>query len=91
MNLGKAIKLCRIQRDLTQVQLATAATVSVSYLSLLERNRRDPSFSTIESIASVLQVPLIILIFLASDDSEKLKLDPILQEKLAYAALVILQ
>ena len=90
MNLGKAIKLCRIQRDLTQVQLATAAPISVSYLSLLERGKRDPTLSTVESLAAVLQVPLIILFFLASDDREKLKLDPILQEKLAHAALVIL-
>ena len=58
MNLGKAIKLCRIQRGLTQAKLAEASEISVSYLSLLERDLRDPALSTMVAIADALNVSL---------------------------------
>ena len=48
MNLGKAITLSRTRRGLTQAELAKRAGLSVSYLSLLEQNKRtDPTLSTI--------------------------------------------
>jgi len=87
MNLGKAVKLCRTQKDLSQTELAEAADISVSYLSLLERERRDPSLSTVEKIAAALKVPMIILMFLAADNSELSNIDSQLVEKLSYIAL----
>jgi len=87
MNLGKAVKLCRTQKDLSQTELAKAADISVSYLSLLERERRDPSLSTVEKIAAALKVPMIILMFLAADNSELSNIDSQLVEKLSYIAL----
>jgi len=50
MNLGKAIKLCRVQKNTNQKELARLANISVSYLSLFERNKRDPNFSTLKNI-----------------------------------------
>lgn len=91
MKLGRAIKLCRVQRGLSQSDLANATGLSVSYLSLLERNKRDPTITTILKLSNRLAVPFIILVFLASDDQEKSKLDPVLQEKLSHAALTILE
>lgn len=91
MNLGKAIKLCRVQRDLSQSKLASIAGISVSYLSLLERNKRDPTFSTIEGIAGGLDVPMSIFIFLAASDEEMSGLDSELREKLSYLALRLMQ
>ena len=91
MNLGKAIKLCRIQFDLTQSDLATRAGISVSYLSLLEQGKRDPTFSTIEGIANSLNVPPVILIFLATDEREVFELSPELRKELSFAALNIIQ
>lgn len=90
MNLGKAIKLCRTQRDLSQAQLAESASISVSYLSLLERGKRDPNFSTVQDIAGALGVPLGILVFLAADKDE-LGISAGLSEKLAYAALQLMK
>jgi len=87
MNLGKAIKLCRTRKDLSQTELAKAADISVSYLSLLERERRDPSLSTMEKIAAALKVPMSILMFLAADSNELSDIDPQLVEKLSYVAL----
>lgn len=91
MNLGKAISLCRTQRGLTQAELAARAGLSVSYLSLLEQNKRkDPSLSMIQKLAEALRVPSGILFFLAADQTELSGLEPDLQQKLAYAALNLL-
>lgn len=86
MHLGNAIKLLRTRRGLLQSELATKAGISVSYLSLLERGKRDPNFSTVEQIASGLDVPLSVLVFLAADREELEGLSPELQEKLSYTA-----
>ena len=91
MNLGKAIKLSRIRRELNQSELAKKAGISVSYLSLLERGKRDPSFSTVEGIANALEIPVSILVFLGANDDEVSGLDSELREKLAYAALKLIE
>ena len=67
MQLGNAIKICRAHRSLTQAQLAEAAGISLSYLSLLEHDKRDVNVSTLEAIARGLGIPLNLLFFLASD------------------------
>lgn len=67
MNLGKAIKMCRGLKKMTQAQLAQAANISVSYLCLLEKNNREPSITTVASVAEALGVPLSVLVFLAAD------------------------
>ena len=87
MNLGKAVKLCRVKRGLTQSELAQQANISVSYLSLLERGKRDPNISTVEDIASALKVPMSILVFLASDNDELSHISPEVAEKFAFVAL----
>jgi transcriptional regulator with XRE-family HTH domain len=92
MNLGKAIKLCRVQKNIKQIDLAKLANISVAYLSLLEQGKRDPSFSTIESIAIALDIPLSIIIFLAADSDNELKdLSPELVEKLSFTALNLMR
>lgn len=91
MNLGRAIALCRKQRGLKQAELADLAGLSVSYLSLLEQNKRtDPSLSTIQKIAEGLRVPSGILFFLAADSTELSGLSSEIQEKLSFAALQML-
>lgn len=90
MNLGRAIKLCRTQRELTQAELAERTSLSVSYLSLIEKNKRNPSISTVTTIASALRVPLNVLIFLASDASERTILGEEVSEKLSRAVLELL-
>lgn len=91
MNVGKAIRLCRTQRGLNQSELANIAGISVSYLSLLERGKRDPTFSTVENIASALDVPVSILVFLAANEEEMSGLSPELREKLSYTALQLME
>jgi len=75
MNIGKAIKLCRTQRGISQAELAQQAKCSVSYLSMLENNKRDPTLSTMTSIAHALRVPTSILFFLGAEEGDLSGLD----------------
>ena len=67
MNIGQAIKMCRTRRGVSQTDLALRADCSVSYLSMLENNKRDPTLSTLTKIAQALNIPIGILFFLASE------------------------
>jgi len=79
MNLSKTIKQCRKVKKMTQKDVAEKAGISVSHLSLLETNKREPSISVLEDIASALGVPLGVLIFLSVDQS---KINEIKKEQL---------
>lgn len=74
MDLGGAIKQCRNVKKLTLAQLSKNCGISVSHLSLLENNNREPSFSAVEAIAQALDVPLSVLVFLASQKDETTEL-----------------
>ena len=90
MNIGSAIQLARNKRKLSQADLAKRADISVSYLSLLERSKRDPPISTIKRISNSLGVPVEILFFLGAESGELKGLNPELAGQLAYAALELL-
>lgn len=90
MNIGRAIKLCRNQKNLTKTKLAELSGLSVSYLTLLEQEKRDPNLSTIDKICQALKIPSAILIFLAADSNEKKELSPELSEKLSFLALSLI-
>ncbi len=75
MDLGGTIKQCRSAHNYTLSDLSkkieiTGGKISVSHLSLIESNKRDPSLSTIESIAKGLDIPLSVLVFLAVEKGE---------------------
>ncbi len=90
MNLGKAIKLCRNRKGMTQTALAKKVDLSVPYISQIENGQKDPTLSTIEKIASGLKVPINILFFLGSNHAELDGLKPELAEKLSHLALQFL-
>jgi transcriptional regulator with XRE-family HTH domain len=90
MNIGNAIQLARTKRKLSQAELAKRADISVSYLSLLERSKRDPPLSTLRQVASALRMPIEILFFLGAESGELTGLNRELAGQLAYAALELL-
>lgn len=55
---GVRLRLLRIQRQMTQEQLAAAASMSVDFLSLIERGKNSPSFASLEKLAQALKVPV---------------------------------
>jgi transcriptional regulator with XRE-family HTH domain len=90
MNLGKSIQTCRVKRGLSQTELARRAGLSVSYLSMLENSKRDPTISTVERIATAIGVPVEILFFLGAEKGELAGIDKDLAGQLALAALELL-
>lgn len=90
MNVGQAIKMCRTRRGVSQAALASRAHCSVSYLSMLENNQRDPTLSTLTKVAQALNVPIGILFFLASEHGELTGMDKELSGELARTALELL-
>jgi transcriptional regulator with XRE-family HTH domain len=90
MNLGQAIKLCRTRRGVCQADLARQAECSVSYLSMLENNKRDPTLSTMTRIAHALRIPVGIIFFLGAEGSDLNGIDKSLQGDLARTALELL-
>lgn len=90
MNIGKAIKLCRNRKGMTQGALAKKAKLSVPYLSQLEQGKRDPTLSALECIARGLGIPLNILFFLGTERDAIDGMKPELAEKLSHLALQLL-
>lgn len=89
--IGGTIKMIRTKRGLTQGQLAERAGISVAYLSLIERHARTPNLEVLEQIAAGLDVPLNILLLLASDLSELESLDKAVAERLSLIALKLIE
>ena len=58
MNINRKIKELRLDRGYTLEELAKAAGLTKGYLSRMERARKAPPFSTLESIAVALNQDL---------------------------------
>lgn len=87
MNIGKAIRLCRTNKNLTQKTLAEKCEISVPYLSLIENGERDPNYSLLERFSKELSIPLSLIIFLATDSDEISSINKELSEKLSHLTL----
>ncbi len=76
---------------MSQRDLAASSNVSLSYLSMIENNKREPGLATLQQIADGLQVPLTLLVFFAADADELKELDDSVREKLSAAVLALMQ
>ena len=91
MKLGRAIKVARARKGWNQIDLANKLEVSATYISLLERDKRDPSWSLVNRVADALEVPLPVLLLLAQSSEktkgERLAVKSILANELLSLAL----
>lgn len=55
---GARVRTARRGRKLTQAELAKKLTISVAYMSLIERGGRNPPYTTALHIAETLQTTL---------------------------------
>jgi transcriptional regulator with XRE-family HTH domain len=55
-SLGKRVKIARIERDISQQQLAELTGLRQSHVSLIENDRHDPSASAVRALAQALDV-----------------------------------
>lgn len=67
MNIGNAIKELRQQKGFKQSDFAVKCGLSQSYLSSIEKGRKDPTISVLKQIASSLSIPTPVLVFFAID------------------------
>lgn len=68
MDYGKAIRIARAARGLTQKELAARMGVLPSYVSMLEKGKRNnPS---VEKLSSALGIPASLLMLLGADQAE---------------------
>ena len=58
LGLGRAVYEARKEKGLTQEQLAEQVDVHETYISLIERGRRNPRWGVIRRISATLGVPL---------------------------------
>ena len=55
-NIGQRMKDLRKEQNLTLAEVATAANLSASHLSQIERNKTTPSLMTVASVAEALNI-----------------------------------
>lgn len=66
MDYGKAIRIARAARGMSQKDLATNSGLNGNYISLIESGHRVPSTEAVESLAKALKVPMYLLALLGS-------------------------
>lgn len=70
MNLGETIKNLRKKKGIKQLELAEKCSITQSYLSNIETNRKEPTLGVLNTISNILSVPLPILMFLSMDEND---------------------
>ena len=70
IDYGKAIRVVRAARGMTQTDVATTAQTRGNYLSLIESGDRIPSTDMVENIAKALRMPVWALIVIGSPDAQ---------------------
>ena len=58
VQFGRRLRALRIERAMTQEDLANAAGVSTVFISSIERGKYAPSFDNLAKLARVLDVPV---------------------------------
>jgi len=67
--MGSALRRLRVERELTLEALAKESELHWTYLSGIERGRRNPTLKVLAAIARSLDIRTSELIALAEDDS----------------------
>ena len=70
MNVGKVIKDIREAKKYKQKEVSASCNISVTYLSQIENNKREPTLSTLQIISKFLGTPLPIIFFMSLDETD---------------------
>ncbi len=74
MNYGKALKIARSARNISQKDLSDAISLDPSYISLIEKGKRIPTIETLEKIVKSLNIPIHLFFLLASGKNQMKKM-----------------
>lgn len=70
MNLGNTIKRVRKKKNIKQIELSNKCNISLTYLSQIENNKKEPALSTLREISNYLNIPLPILFFISLSEDD---------------------
>lgn len=70
MDIGSTIKNLRKQKGFKQTEFAEKCGLSQSYLSSIEKGRKEPTLSILKQIANTLSIPTPVLVFFAIDQED---------------------
>lgn len=62
LKLGYNLKLLRVEKKLTQEQLAEKLDFDRTYIGFIERGKRNPSYITLCKISRYFKIPLSVLV-----------------------------
>ncbi|MFC5402949.1 helix-turn-helix domain-containing protein [Cohnella soli] len=68
--IGRAIRECRISRNLTQEQVAEQTGSSYTYIGSIERGERNPTLETLDRIARALQTDLFSMLLIGNQHDD---------------------
>lgn len=68
--IGKTIRILRLTRDLSQGKVARKLGVTPGYLSLVEKDKREPSLGFLRKTASYFNVPIAFLLYDEGDATD---------------------
>ena len=71
MKIGAVIKDLRTKQGFSQQDLAKNLGITQSYLSHIERDKREPSISLIKQISIIFNIPQTVIFLLSSDSKKK--------------------
>lgn len=72
MKIGNAIRLIRVRKNLSQIELSRLAGLSTSYVSLVENGKRNLTFSVLQRIAAALDKPVFLLTYLTENGTDSI-------------------
>ena len=90
MDYGRALRLARSSRELSQRELGQRADIDASYISRIESGERQPTLEALGSLSKALNVPMHLLMLLASGPGDLRKVSEESASKLALELLTIL-
>ncbi|MCB1073811.1 MAG: helix-turn-helix transcriptional regulator [Chlamydiia bacterium] len=70
MKLGQIISSVRKEKGYKQGVLAKELGITQTYLSQIERDKKEPNLSLLKKIANVLRIPLPIIFFFALEAND---------------------
>ena len=73
MSIAKTIRQLRERKGMTQAQLAKASKLTVTYINLVENEKKSPTLTSLEKISGALEIPFPIIAFLSLDPKKDLK------------------
>jgi len=70
MKVGSVLKMIRLRLNMTQQQVSHKAQINQEYLSMIECNKKVPSFSILVKLCDVYCIPVFAIFVLGAEDKD---------------------